>query len=295
MDIFWTKSTNSGIGDRMIDLCLMAAYAKVCGGSLYLKWNVLSDGHIQTWVSDNKLNQWKDIRYVDYLYDNIKNYFTFPNNVMVNQEPTKEYTIFNHYLGGIYSPKKFYNHFVRTVDYDTFLKYFFEVTSEIQPKERLKSIVGNTTPTLSVHLRRQDKIRENTTNGDIHINELTELNRLTQNVFNKIYKGGTVYISSDDEIEKNKFKDNFKSISVDDYTIHHEFEKTYVDLYMLSKSKTIILSQKHSNFSLFASLLNKSDFVYLYDSNCHIDEFGFDELDNLFFYKDFFEFETHKL
>lgn len=287
MDVLWTNSTNSGIGDRMIDLCLMSTYAKIYGGDLYLNWNVLRRGHKQTWLSNNRLNQWKDIRYVDYLYDNIKNYYTLPNNVIVNGTPISGYTKFDDYLGGVFSPRKFYDKYVNSVDYGTFIQTFFKITSEIQPTEKLISIVGDVTPILSVHLRRQDKIREDTTNGDIHISELDNLNRLTHETFNDLYDNGIVYISSDDELEKDVFKNKYQAMSVEDFKLEYEYEKTYVDLYMLSKSKTILLSQRHSNFSLFASLLNKSNFIYLYDTNCHIHEFGFNDLDNVFFYKDF--------
>ena len=46
-----------------------------------------------------------------------------------------------------------------------------------------------------------------------------------------------------------------------------DIEKTYVDLYLLSQSKNIVLSQKHSNFSVFASQINRVRLFYFFKDN----------------------------
>lgn len=296
MNILWTNSTLSGIGDRMIDLCLLSTYAKIKNATLYLGWRELDKNHKQSWdKSETVTMEWKGVRYVDYLYDNIKQYFTFPNNVVINNDPPSIDEYFESYLGGVYSPIKFYNEFMSNiVSRDVFINEFFKTTLQIKPTKKLKSIVGDTQPDLTLHIRREDKVRDKDRIGGqsqygfefIQYNELEFLKNKTFEVFEKLYSEDVVtYISSDEDEEKNSYSEKFNVITSENFKIDFEFEKTYIDLYLMSISKTIILSQRHSNFSILASLINRSRLIYLYNQNCNIHEFKFNELDNFFYYE----------
>lgn len=298
MNILWTNSTMSGIGDRVIDLLLMSTYAKIKNANLYLVWKKLDSSYKHTWTkNEGEISEWKEVRYLDYLYENLTQYFNIPENIYVDTPINSVDEVFDHYLGGVYSPYNFYYRFLNNVvNYDFFMSSFFETVSNFTPTEKLLKIVGDIEPDLSLHIRRQDKIRKKDLsmgeNGFEYIepNELDFLKNKTFEIFAKLYKSNHVtYIASDEEEEKNSYKNKFNTITSEDFVINEEYVKTYVDLYMLSKSKTIILSQKHSNFSILASLLNKSNLIYIYNNDCNIHEFNFNQLDNIQHYEYFFK------
>jgi hypothetical protein len=157
---------------------------------------------------------------------------------------------------------------------------------EFKPTEKLNKIVnGVKKPKVSIHLRRTDKIN---VAGDystfMTFEGLDNLDSMTKDAIDIFYnEKDNFYFSSDDNEVRLKYENNYKN------HIDHNFnctdvEKTYVDLYMLSISDYIILSQVHSNFSVFASYLNNSKLVYLYD-NCLIVTQKFNESDNFIHYK----------
>ena len=86
MNIIWTNSTNSGLGDRLIDISLMSAYAKVLKSDLYFDWKIFTNGGVHEWnFNQSEKKKWEDIRFVDYLYENFSRYFSLPKNIHVNK------------------------------------------------------------------------------------------------------------------------------------------------------------------------------------------------------------------
>jgi hypothetical protein len=163
------------------------------------------------------------------------------------------------------------------------MKLFYETMDEFKPTEKLLNLVSNLPkPDLAVHLRRQDKVRTNPDLVSINYNDLEELNKITMETVEKLASNKILYIASDDELEKYKYQNKFNSII--DTNEYISYERTYVDLYMMSISNYIILSQRHSNFSLLASLMNRSKLIYFYEE-CLINEFNFNLLDNIIYYK----------
>ena len=285
MTIKWTLPTGSGLCDRLLDVMLMSALGKTLNADVYLDWIVGAQAREVSWqreIGDDR--KWDKIRYLDYKYENFYQYLILPSNLKINQKLEYYDLVFNSYIGGIYSPHAFYNLFINHCSLDDYLLAFKETMSEFGFTDKLLNMVSHLpNPDISVHLRRADKIRTNSDSSCITKEELNILNDLTMETVDKL-KNDNLFFSSDEEEEKVRYESKYLSIKDAYINIKEEYEKTYIDLYLLSVSKYIILSQKHSNFSMLACLIKGSKLIYYYKESV-IEEFNFNMLDNIIYYK----------
>jgi hypothetical protein len=281
--ILWNKPTESGLGDRLIDLFLLAAFAKA--GSL--KIAVCWPDQPNLTLLQRKV--WSGYRHEDYKLENLLLYFKFPKNILFYSQSTfskelrnKSNVLFSDYVGGIYTTLSFYNKF-----YPKFKKLFnfsltdFEyafkdVLKEFKPKNSFsRKFTSSFNADIAVHLRRGDKLQSKPDYFAIGFDEIDGLDKVTELCINKISQLNstkkTIYLSSDDENVKLRYKmkfSNSKEIQIITLPMNTtSFEATYIDLWMLASSKYIILSQRHSNFALLASYLKKAQLVYFYKDN----------------------------
>ena len=94
-----------------------------------------------------------------------------------------------------------------------------------------------------------------------------------------------VYFASDCDETKETYENDYKNRCIDEIEMNDDIEHTYVDLYMMSRSKNIILSQRHSSFSLFASMMTGTNLIYLYNDSI-ICKNGYNTFDNMIFYEE---------
>lgn len=293
-------STKSGLGDRLVDFFLMVSYAKLNNACLNLVWE------IQDNYTENQLKVWNDYRFHDYKIENLIQYFKFPENVkflesMEVMEVSKEAIIFKDYLGGVHSVKSFYEKYCkRNCSLSHFSNIFFNEVSSFKPQSKLINIADkNLNIDIAVHLRRGDKISDKPDNGQIKLSEIDSLNSKTYQAILEINKSNAgskklnLFIASDDHNVKMAYIENLK----DTFNIvgNHNaqgIESTYLDLYYLGISKVIIMSMKHSNFSLLASYLNCNKLIYFYKSNKVLSYSG---LKNIELFKSFNIFDKIKL
>ena len=269
--IFWSNSTLSGLCDRFMDLFLMAAYAKVQNKDLLLDWKN------QSGFSDFQLQTWSKDRFEDYKKENFLQYFNLPNNIIFVDENNFDNvdSRFEEYLGGIYSSKTFFEEYCKSIcSYDEFLKVYKKCLEEFTPKQKLLDIVKNEDfIDVSVHLRRGDKVNSSPNFVEINTSDLSNLDFLTEQSFEELLaqtnKQMKVFVCSDNTESKTQFINKYrdKCIFVDHQPINATYERTYIDLYLLTRSKNIIMSQKHTNFSIFASLINNSNLIYFFEDN----------------------------
>jgi hypothetical protein len=274
-NLFWVHSTKSGLGDRLIDFFLMASYAKLNNACLNLVWEI-QDNH-----SENQLKIWNEYRFHDYKIENLIQYFNLPDEIrfldsMEEIEVRDNTIIFIDYLGGVHSVKSFWGKYCKAIcSLSHFQLLFFNMLSSFKPQRKLLNIVDkNVNIDIAVHLRRGDKISDKPDNGMIKLSEIESLNAKTFEAIYEIHKKNVgskklnLFIASDDHYVKMAYIKNLK----DTFNIvgnHNSkgIESTYLDLYYLGISKVIIMSMRHSNFSLFASYLNCNKLIYFYKSN----------------------------
>ena len=87
------------------------------------------------------------------------------------------------------------------------------------------------------------------------------------------------------EDEKLIFENQYKDNILRTPKFEFDFEQTYYDLYIMSISKNILLSQRYSGFSMFSSFINKNNFIYLMKDS-QIVYTKWSELDNVHYYED---------
>ena len=284
MKILW-KSSLSGLADRLLDLYLLATISKISGSKLCVLWQEntnVTEFQAAVWPTSRKLD-WKPEIFLQYI--ELPKFISFVNESDWSAAKANEYYEFSHYLGGIHSPESFYaqyeyelkEHLGVTITNDDFVKQFYQLIHQIKPTRQLNELLGSMQiPDIGVHLRRTDKVVLNPDVGQIHTSELSFLNAITRIYLNSILKMSRhqqicLYFCSDDPLVRVRWEKlycedkNLKIIKLP--PMLKDYETTYFDLFMLSRCKSIVMSQRHSNFSLFASLINRSKLVYFYKNN----------------------------
>jgi hypothetical protein len=294
MSFVWTNSSKSGLCDRLIDLFIIASTAKLYNKELYLHWE-------EQPINDIQRNIWNKIRFDDYKIENVIQYFNFPDIIhFISKDELNKISncqenniIFNNYLGGIYSPITFYETFIdKTYTLDTYLDIFKIMINKFKPTDKLLNLVKDiNTNIISIHLRRTDKSSIHVSPEDAHgvpLNELDILNNNTKTIINQIINNGynNLYFSSDCPFTKLEYENYYKDYNILNFNINNSIEQTYIDIYIISISKYIIMSQKHSSFSLFSSLINESNLIYLYNNDILYNN-KYYIFKNIVYYKDF--------
>lgn len=291
--LLWINPSITCLGDRLLDTMLLATYAKFLDADLHFQWEpcpfTIGGGANPTYSYKTGVNKtWDAVRFEDYKFENFTKYFTLPNNVKINEQVITPTHLFDAILGGCVSPALFYEtHMKHMCSIDIFNNLFNETLSEFRPTDKLLNLVSDQPkPKLTVHLRRTDKINiRGDYNSFMTYEGLDALNDMTKTAIDMVYKDNDlIYFSSDDIEEREKYQAMYPN-HIKHITNCLDIEKTYIDLYILSISDYIILSQVHSNFSVFASFINGAKLIYLYDK-CMITAQGFNKSNNFIHYKE---------
>ena len=282
----------SGIGDRILDILLVSTLAKIKNTNLISIWkNPLIENDEYSVLRPT-------FRLYDCLYENMIKYINFPSNVTVLPEnnniiiDNNNDFLFDTYLGGSYSPFTFYDKFIKNnynITINDYLLIYFE-----QSKQLTFNIVSNNIippDIITIHLRRTDKVCNQTGTHNISYNELDQLNNKTHRIIDKLIQDGytSFYFCGDDSSVVQNYVSHYeKIINIITYDYDKDnIMKTYLDLYVISLSNIIVLSQRHSNFSLLGSLINKNKLIYLYDDDMIHNLYK--GLDHLIYFNDFFD------
>ena len=308
--LIWTDPPKSGLCDRLIDFSLMATYARLNNSKFSSKWVPLSTNYNDktyfhagdVYEDGNKLSLdssgihckfFKDVRYNDYKKENLLKYFTLPENTFIDIDETglNNLWYYDGYIGGNQSPILFYDKFnLNGASINDFIKEFYTVCSEFKPTEKLIEISKvEHIPNLTIHLRREDKVRL-TDDSKIALDyrELDTINDLTEKAINHFLEktpNSKILFCSDDEEEKKRWEKKYENNIIKTPTFEFDYEQTYYDIYIMSISDNILLSQRYSGFSMFSSFINKKNFIYLLKDS-QIVERKYSELENFYYYED---------
>lgn len=294
--IYWTKPTESGLGDRLSDILFMAAYAKLHESNLLLTWTIYRGHEKQETRSLDP-----SFRYVDSQLENVKRYIKFPSNVrvepyvvvegcktkdwIINQEELRlirlNYPTFEWALGGGTDPKRFWMSYCKDKisTFNEFQKVVDSIAGEFgfcdEINEHLSKLPDRFA---SFHIRRGDKVRGGEIDGmHIHSNEIEELNALTYkclDVFCDRYDH--FFLCGDQDEKKQEFVDYLLSKGKNLVTIPNGLEKwqqTYFDIATMTKSAINVTSNRYSAFSRFPAMIGNRK----YKSVFQLEEEEYDE------------------
>lgn len=254
----------SGLCDKLYDLFLLATYGELTKSPIYIKKSDFS-----TFLGKGKFHT---SRFQDLMYENLKEYISFPSSIHFVNEFDPKNKIFKEYLGADCSLYKFYTNYVSShkISLDLFLSTYNKILSQIHFNESKLINYINSNKSIGIHLRRSDKISTNPDIGQITSDELSILDEKTKETITFFVKEGFkhFYLCSDDQTVLNQFSEFVTSLdaSITNST-NTTFVKTYEDLYNLSKCDYIVMSSKSSNFSLIASLLGNKKIIGFYMNN----------------------------
>ena len=278
----YTNSNLSGIGDRLFDIIQVYSFAKYIGcEKLYLEWrfdenDMASDRDIYTITRMTKT----PFRKYDYLFENLIQFIKLPDdilfvskNVLNNLVEQENNIIFSQYLGMTYSLSTFIDTYLahlNSYEKNNFIEQYYNNFKKIEFKNIPENVVNcfKKNDIVTIHLRRGDKVIDD--NGDccgIRVAELENLNRITEEIVDKFINLGyknICFVSDEKDVKScfiNKFNDKCNIIN---FISENEIYQTYYDLYFLSHSKHIVMSQSFSVFSMLASLIGGTNFYYIY-------------------------------
>jgi hypothetical protein len=278
----YVLSNKSGIGDRMMDIMLMNTFANFIDAKLYLNW---SDS--EKMLMGNKTNIPSIIRHEktpyrsrDFKFKNFTKFLELPNDInfvseleIIKLSKSTNTINFCDYLGMQYSPHAFLDKYLtplpseeRTRFIENYMQNFKLIKFKNIPSDIINLFVN--TEITAIHLRRSDKVVVNPDKVSISIDEVENLDKITEAFCNYLISKGKkniLFVSDEKEVklkylEKFKHKCNAIIINVD------EILQTYVDLYCLAHAECILMSQKFSAFSLFASCINQTKLYYIYSN-----------------------------
>lgn len=267
-----TEISKSGLCDKLIDVITLSSYTHFTNKTLVIPKIVFEQA--------DRTKNFSPSRYHDILVENLESLMDFDGKVkFIDNNQLNEYStceVFNTYLGGCYPILDFYQKWLSDIcSLDQYLDYF---KTEISKHFSFTPIYG--LPLLNVnnsyiglHLRRTDKVSQHPDYGQIHLQELNECDTNTKKACLDLIARGyeDFYVCGDDKevcLEYIQFlKDNggrnIKSSSIDFETTG--WQKSYVDLYYLRNCYAIIMSCKHSNFSLVPSILGNKKIITVFD------------------------------
>ena len=301
MYFIYLNSNKSGIGDRIHDLILIYTYSQyIKCDKLYLNWTEDKDNMVGSNSIYSKIRSEKTLfREKDYLLENLQNFIELPNEInfisseeLNNKSNRKNVIVFKDYLGLGYGIKNFIQKYLNfeTIEIkkkfeENYLKNFQKIKFKNINLELINYFKQN--PVVTIHLRRGDKV---VTDGGITNNiqefELNNLDSITENFIDYIINSGysNICFISDEDLVKNKYinkydkKCNIIKVQSDPIT------QTYMDLFCLSNSKIIFMSQKFSVFSLLGKLIGNNELYYIWNQS-KIKENGFNQYNNMIQYK----------
>jgi hypothetical protein len=300
MDFIYLNSNKSGIGDRIHDLILIFTYSQYMKcDKLYLNWtedknNMVGSNSIYSKIRSEKTS----FREKDYLLENLQNFIEFPNEInfissdeLNNKSTSKNVIVFKDYLGLGYGIKIFIKKFLNFETIEIKNKFEENYFKNFQ-KIKLKNINSELTnyfkqnSVVTIHLRRGDKVvNDGGITNNIQEFELNNLDSITESFIDYIINSGysNICFVSDEYLVKNKYinkydkKCNIIKINSDPIT------RTYIDLYCLSNSKIIFMSQKFSVFSLLGKLIGNNKLYYIWNQS-KIKENRFNEYNGMIQY-----------
>lgn len=273
MYIFVNNFCKSGLGDRMMDLICLITYSYINKCELI----VYSENF--TGVGDNSvyIPEW---RFKDTLPENLLTFFNLPvtftnDNALVNRN-NKTY-LFPEYLGGVFSPSKFFNKYLRN---NISIETFREGLNYTKGAIGLKHSIDYHDKYVVVHLRRTDKLRgvDSTQMRPYMVDKYNaDTIALIEASIAKGYKN--FYLASDCSNTLKEYEIILTKLNVncinDQIKNENNLIESYFDILIMSKCDFIIVSSVYSNFSLFCALLFNRE-LWVLDKSVYI-QHGFDK------------------
>lgn len=305
-NLIYKNSPKSGIGDRLICIIFVYTYSKYVNcKNIYLHWNedtnnMIGNEDIYSVIRKNKT----PFRGVDYLLKNFNRFITLPEDIhfvdketLKKMENDKENIIFNE----IFCIGKSIDYYIKKLKIgNDFKKKYNDNFKKIKFKCIPENIVNffKNNEIVTVHLRRGDKVAndENSSkqvNG-VALNQLQSLNNKTLDSVVYFYNLNkkNIYFVSDENDTREKFINIFKKYNnCKTFFKGDNISQTYIDLYSLSHSKIIIMSQKFSSFSLVASLMKDTKMYHLLESSIISNNYNYTNINT--FNKNFINKETN--
>ena len=292
MSIIWNNSTLSGLGDRLNDILILSSFAKIKNKKLKLIWRTQDFNENCEFAIKRP-----SFRRKDYLLENLNKYISLPENIIIYKEGTNiEYNnnedeLYTSYIGGTSSPITFYHANMDNLKYNIkdFLDIYYSQAQNI--KFNFDIYFDKYNKIISVHLRRTDKlhVKERETHG-VSIDKIHILDNLTFDLIEKFINDGykNFYFAGDDIYYINQYINKYNNrINILNSKLRDDsddIKNTYLDLYIMANSEFIILSQRHSSFSLLASMINKAKLIYLFNDDI-IEHTNYKSLPNIIYYK----------
>lgn len=261
MKLRWTQPTSSGLGDRLVDILTMLAYARCRGATLYMEWQVFN------FRSDLDVSH----RQTDILLENVVKYINFPSGIVFDVDSGCDHQFKDYVGGGHHLPQFWQEHMQGICSFDVFIEHVQRVGMEFSFCLEINDFLA-TIPKrfVSMHIRRGDKVRnEQPDHAFIHVSELERLDTLTYRAIDYCLSLGfdTFFFCGDEDFKKQPFIDYAVARGVKTFTIPtmEKWQATYFDMATMTRSDLNVASQRYSTFSRFPALIGRGNYKTVFD------------------------------
>ena len=262
----WVNATESGLGDRLLNTFFALTVARKLDMSLCLEWKPYC----------KPTGDVPDYREKDILLENMRANIELPEDICILQNkrfPENGFICWEYYghtSSCEFFPKVGCRHFCSLDEFQWNLASAVRDVKFVGLAKQAQ--IDLPKDLVSVHIRRTDKVRDTPDVDDYMISqdELLNLERLTESWIEDLLKSNkNFYICGDDQNTIARYEDIIKMkggflakpAGIDSAT---DWEKTYIDLAVMSASSAILQSQKNSSFSRFAALVGDTKLINVY-------------------------------
>ena len=264
--------SRSGLCDKLVDVTLLHTLALCKNKVLHLASSLFNVFHHNGQVADSRKQ--------DVLYENMIQCVTFAPTICIDQTPEEPKEVCTDYFGGCRPIVELYDKLFGTcsdVSLATYLSYLEEPILQFRPELLQEAMVVDDGTWIGVHLRRTDKVSNgNPDFGQMSSSELALYNERTylclEDCINRGFR--QFYLASDDKDVLQTFALFLQNTGCTvKWSEDAGWKKTYIDLMNLSRCKAILMSCRHSNFSIVASLLGRNRKIITVWEYCEAKEY----------------------
>jgi len=261
----WTAPTQSGIGDRLIDVILVLSLARLAKSHLYMVWPEPTQ--------NEQINSKTPHRLVDVKVENISRYINLPSDLTIGDTTTPTTDRFEAGVGGDGNFHNFYVHYVpKEHSFYAFIQACKSTARDIQPCAEIEAWM-HTLPNhyAAFHIRRGDKVRSGKSCFDFvsdqDVNRLDEITRAQIDIC-AAYGIQDYFICGDEDHLTQPFKDyvsKTKGCNVITVPCVEKHVQTFYDLFGISFSSVVYVSTRYSSFSRVAGMIGRTTCMSVYE------------------------------
>jgi len=279
--LFFDLWTNTGFGDKILDLLAILTVARILGKKIKCKW---SPGCQEDRQYDNELFTLTDLTWAlkseeppikkqDFFGENNGCWGYFMQQHLEKGIINDQIIPINTFWGTtslerIYEALPFYG--LQNVHPTQVWEAYFDIAKTIIPCKKIHDRI-NTEGAFGIHIRLSDKCVENPNQFTMNKDEYANIKYKCIQFIKQQDINTKFFVCSEDKAACNELKNTIRELGKNVIEVDYEGlkldELALLDFFCLSRCELIVQCTKYSTFSIAASLLNRIPLINFYGLN----------------------------